>query len=182
MSTKKKEDPRTIRTKEMFKNAVFALLSEDSNISNLSVQKIATKAELNRTTFYLHYQDIDDFLTHITNDMINELTEKINQLIHATKLSKNQQLIQLYDYLYSHRLYLLSLFRRNQFEEQLFSLLRQLVETRRKNVEVDLPEDYVSVEIRTASLVGVIMWWLQNGAHYSSEYIANQIYLLHKSK
>ena len=63
MSTIKKEDPRTIRSREMFKNAVFSLLSEDYNISNLTVQKVAAEAGLNRTTFYLHYQDIQDLLT-----------------------------------------------------------------------------------------------------------------------
>lgn len=39
----KKEDPRTIRSREMFKNAVISLLSEDSTISNLTVQKVAAK-------------------------------------------------------------------------------------------------------------------------------------------
>jgi len=61
MSTSKKEDPRTLRSREMFKSAVYSLLQEESTISNLTVQKIANKAGLNRTTFYLHYQDIQDY-------------------------------------------------------------------------------------------------------------------------
>ena len=68
----------------------------------------------------------------------------------------------------------------NQFEEQLFLLLKQLVETRRENTKEDLPEDYVAVDIKTASLVGIIMWWIRNGLHFSSDYIANQIYLMYK--
>lgn len=51
MSTPKKEDPRTVRSREMFKNAVFSLLCENPSISSLTVQKVATKAGLNRTTF-----------------------------------------------------------------------------------------------------------------------------------
>ena len=61
MSIPKKEDPRTIRSREMFKNAVFSLLCEDPAILNLTVQKVAAKAGLNRTTFYLHYQGIQIF-------------------------------------------------------------------------------------------------------------------------
>ncbi|RJS59268.1 TetR/AcrR family transcriptional regulator [Bacillus sp. PK3_68] len=180
MSISKKEDPRVIRSKEMFKNAVFSLLSEDAAIPNLTVQKVAAKAGLNRTTFYLHYQDIQDLLTHITAEIVNELSDKIVALIHSKDLSEKQQLIQLLDYLYVHRNYLLTLFNINQFEEQLFSLLKQLVETRRENTEKNLPPEYVSVDIKTASLVGIIMWWIKKGLHFSSDYIANQIYLMYK--
>ncbi len=91
MSTIKREDPRTIRSRDMFKNAVFSLLSEDYDISNLTVQKVAAQAGLNRTTFYLHYQDIQDLLTQITNEILNGLSDKIVALIHAKDLSEKQQ-------------------------------------------------------------------------------------------
>ncbi|USK62532.1 TetR/AcrR family transcriptional regulator [Peribacillus asahii] len=182
MSTPKKEDPRTIRSREMFKNAVFSLLSEDSTMSNLTVQKIAAKAGLNRTTFYLHYQDIEDLLAQITNEILQELSDKMVDLIHAKDLPEKQKLTQVLDYLYIHRNYLLTLFKMNQFEEQLFLLLKQLVETRRQNTKKDLPADYVAVEIKTASVVGIIMWWIKNGLHFSSDYIANQIHLMYRGQ
>jgi len=180
MSTPKKEDPRTIRSKEMFKNAVFSLLRKDSVNSNLTVQKVASQAGLNRTTFYLHYQDIQDLLTQITDEILNELSDKIAGLIHAKDLSEKHQLIQLLDYLYIHRNYLPILFKMNQFEEQLFLLIKQLIETRRKNTKEELPADYVTIDIKTASLVGIIMWWIKQGLHFSSDYIADQIYLMYR--
>ncbi|OIK08662.1 hypothetical protein BIV60_25645 [Bacillus sp. MUM 116] len=182
MSTPKKEDPRTIRSREMFKEAVFSLLSEGSTIPTLTVQKVAAKAGLNRTTFYLHYQDIQDLLTQITNQILNELSDKIVALIHAKDLSEKQQVTQLLDYLYTHRNYLLLLFNMNEFEDQLFLLLKQLVGTRRKNTEKNLPDDYVAIDIKTASLVGIIMWWIKKGLHFSSDYIANQIYLMYRAE
>ena len=72
-------------------------------ISSLTVQKIATKAGLNRTTFYLHYQDIQDLLDQITSEILNEHSNKIVDLIHAKDLSEKQKLTQLLDYLYIHR-------------------------------------------------------------------------------
>ncbi|OCA85309.1 TetR/AcrR family transcriptional regulator [Pseudobacillus wudalianchiensis] len=180
MSTSKKEDPRTIRSREMFKEAVFSLLREDAALSNLTVQKVAARAGLNRTTFYLHYQDIQDLLTQITDAILKELSDKIVAFIHLEDLSEKQQLTQLLDYLYSNRDYLLTLFNINQFEEQLFLLLKQLVETRRKNSKANLPDDYVAIDIKTASLVGIIMWWIKKGLHFSSDYIANQIHLMYK--
>jgi AcrR family transcriptional regulator len=180
MSISKKEDPRTIRTKEMLRNAVLSLLSEGASVSTLSVQKVAAQAGLNRTTFYLHYQDIQDLLTHITKDIVNEISNKIEALLHATELSEKQQLTQLLDYLYIHRGYLLTLLSISQFEEQLYLLLEQLIKMRRENTERDIPAEYVSMEIRTASLVGIIMWWIRKGLHYSSDYISEQIYLMYR--
>ncbi|WP_066060198.1 TetR/AcrR family transcriptional regulator [Robertmurraya korlensis] len=176
----KKEDPRTIRSKEMFRNAVLSLLCEDPSVSNLNVQKVAAKAGLNRTTFYLHYQDIQDLLTQITKEIINQLSDKMVALKHAEDLSEKQQLTHLLDYLYIHRNYLLTLLSINQFEEQLFLLIEELIKTRRANIEKDLPADYVAIEIKTASLVGIIMWWMRKGLHYSSEYISDQIYLMYR--
>lgn len=181
MSISKKEDPRTTRTRELFKSAVFSLLGKDPILSNLTVRKVASEAGLNRTTFYLHYQDIQDLLTQITDEILHELSDKTCDLIHAKDLSEKQKLTQLLDYLYIHRTYLLTLFKIDQFEEQLFLLLKQLIETRRKNTEENLPDDYVAVDIKTASLVGIIMWWIKNGLHFSSNYITKQIYLMYKS-
>ncbi|WP_212936944.1 TetR/AcrR family transcriptional regulator, partial [Bacillus hominis] len=110
MSTPKKEDPRTVRSREMFKNAVISLLCENSSISSLTIQKVATKAGLNRTTFYLHYQDIQDLIDQITDEILNELSNKIVDLMHAKDLSEKQKLTQLLDYIYIHRNYLFILF------------------------------------------------------------------------
>ncbi|MCE4050963.1 TetR/AcrR family transcriptional regulator [Bacillus sp. Au-Bac7] len=180
MTIYKKEDPRSIRSKEMIKNAVFELLAENHSVTDLTIKKITTKANLNRTTFYLHYQDIQDLLAQIADELLNSLSEKITALTHTKDLSEKQKLTQMLDNLYAHRIYLLRLFSMDDFEEQLFGMLKHLVETRRDNSHTDLPEDYVTVEIKTASLVGIIMWWIRNGLQYSSEYIAKQISLLYR--
>lgn len=71
-----KIDPRTIRTKEMLKRAVFELLEEGVMLSQLSVQKVTKQATLNRTTFYLHYEDINHLMDDLTKEIFNEVTEK----------------------------------------------------------------------------------------------------------
>jgi len=41
----------------------------------------------------------------------------------------------------------------------LFILVEQLIKARRENSVEDIPAENVSIEIKTASLVGIIMWW-----------------------
>lgn len=177
----KKEDPRAIRTQEMLKNAVLSLLNEGLSIKQLSVQKVTQKALLNRTTFYLHYQDIDSLIAQITQDILQELTDKIEALFQVQGIDEKKRLIQLLDYLYTQRHHLLILFQLEQFEKHLFNLIKKLIEIRRMNSDKTTSKIRVDIEIKTASLVGVIMWWLKNGLHLSSDYIADQIHLMYKS-
>jgi len=176
-----KVDPRALRTKEMLKNAVLTLLEDDTPINQLSVQRVTKQASLNRTTFYLHYQDIDELIGQLTNDILRELSDKIEALIQVKDIDTKKRLIQLLDYLYTQRHHLLLLFQIEQFETHLFNLVKKLIETRRINNIKITSKVFIDLEIRTASLVGVIMWWLKNGLHLSSDYIADQIHLMYRS-
>ena len=39
---------------------------------------------------------------------------------------------------------------------------------------------YSIMDILASSILGIIMWWLKDGIHFSSEYIANQINELYR--
>ncbi|MGE7666677.1 TetR-like C-terminal domain-containing protein [Ureibacillus composti] len=178
----RKEDPRAVRTQEMLKNAALTLLYEGLSIKQLTVKNVTQKALLNRTTFYLHYQDIDGLVAQLMQDIIHELTEKIDVLIQVQEdYSEKRQLLDLLDYLYSQRHHLLLLFQLEHFEKHLFDLMKKLIEVRRLNSKTITSKMNVDIEVKTASLVGVIMWWLKNGLHLSSDYIADQINLMYRS-
>lgn len=70
--TTMKEDRRIKRTKKMLKDSLASLLME-KDINLITVKEIVDLADLNRSTFYLHYRDIYDMLTQIENDMIEEI-------------------------------------------------------------------------------------------------------------
>lgn len=67
-----KEDRRIKRTKKMLKDSLASLLME-KDINLITVKELVDLADLNRSTFYLHYRDIYDMLTQIENDMIEEI-------------------------------------------------------------------------------------------------------------
>ena len=70
--TAMKEDRRIKRTKKMLKDSLASLLME-KDINLITVKEIVDLADLNRSTFYLHYRDIYDMLTQIENDMVEEI-------------------------------------------------------------------------------------------------------------
>jgi AcrR family transcriptional regulator len=50
-------DPRVKRTRQLLLQAFISLLEERQNIHSISVQDITERAEVNRATFYAHFED-----------------------------------------------------------------------------------------------------------------------------
>lgn len=177
----KKEDPRAIRTKEMLKEAVLTLLQEGTPLNKLTVLKVSQRARLNRTTFYLHYEDMQQLVQHLTDEIMGELTNKMASLMHVKGMSQEKKLIQLLDYLYALRHQILVLIQSEHLEAKLFALMHELILTRREISGRVSPKSLIASDIKAASLVGIIMWWLRSGMHYSAEYVAIQIHAMYRS-
>jgi AcrR family transcriptional regulator len=182
MTVHKKVDPRAVRSKKMLKNAVFSLLADNVEISQLTVQKIANRAELNRATFYLHYEDINDLLRQIVHEIFDELSMKVEPLLQMKSNNEQEQLVTFLNYFYEYRKVFAVLIEHKGFKEHLTNLLKNTVEKRRNVRNIDSTKEVVSLDIIAASLLGIIMWWIKDGSQYSAEYIAGQITLMYKRK
>lgn len=75
-------DPRVKRTKKMFKDALKELMMVHEDYMDITVKELCEKAGLNRRTFYLHYETIDDVLVDIQEDFTIEFYEKTKQYDH----------------------------------------------------------------------------------------------------
>jgi Transcriptional regulator len=72
-------DRRAIRTKKMIRNALSELI-EEKGFSNISITDLTARADINRGTFYLHYNDKYDLLEQVENEVIQEIHD------HATSV------------------------------------------------------------------------------------------------
>ncbi len=179
MTTHKKQDPRAIRSKRVFKEAVVDILTENPDISKLTVQKIAKRAELNRATFYLHFIDINDLLKQVVYDIFDDLSLKISPTLQIDDLNNQEQLITLLDYFYKHRKILAVLFEHPGFKRKFHMMLTDLIVIKRES-DGTSSKSTLSMDILASSVLGIIMWWLKDGIQFSSEYIANQIIELYR--
>jgi AcrR family transcriptional regulator len=66
-----KENQRVRLTKRLFQDSILELM-KNKNINKITVKELCEKADLNRTTFYLHYGIPEDVLTEIENDFIEK--------------------------------------------------------------------------------------------------------------
>lgn len=180
MPEHKRVDPRALRSKKMLKDAVFSLLADNVEISQLTVQKIANRAELNRATFYLHYDDMNDLLRQIVHELFDDLSKKVEPLLQVRSRNEQEQLATFLSYLYEYRKAFAVLVEHPGFKNHLSDLLKKTIEKRREARNLNSAKGVASVNIVSSSLLGVIMWWIKDGTEYSAEYIADQITLMYK--
>ena len=72
-------DLRTIKTRKAIKEAFIDLLS-DTDINKITVTTISERAMINRKTFYLHYETIEDLISEFLNEIADEFIEESDKL------------------------------------------------------------------------------------------------------
>ncbi len=75
LSTETKLDPRVKRTRQLLQKAMEELLRE-KGFSDISVQDITARAEVNRATFYAHFKDKYDLLDAIVREMFQNMLKR----------------------------------------------------------------------------------------------------------
>ena len=76
MREKREVDRRIQRTRNMLSEALFALIVE-KGYDDITVQDITERANVGRTTFYLHYKDKEALLAESLKQLVNELMQDV---------------------------------------------------------------------------------------------------------
>ena len=64
----KKVDRRVIKTRRQLKKGLAALMKEKS-VNQITVKELVEEVDINRSTFYLHFKDIQDLLREIEENI-----------------------------------------------------------------------------------------------------------------
>nr|MDH3154144.1 TetR/AcrR family transcriptional regulator [Bacillus licheniformis] len=80
--TEQKKDRRVKRTKKMIRDALSELMKNKA-FEEISVTDITKKADINRGTFYLHYEDKYDLLDQSEEEIIQEINKIAKRSIHS---------------------------------------------------------------------------------------------------
>ena len=81
MKRESQNDLRYIKTESLIQNTFKAILLE-MDYSQITIRKLVERAQINRKTFYLHYQNLDDLLVNqqisILSNFFKTLPDKWN--------------------------------------------------------------------------------------------------------
>lgn len=76
-------DKRTVKTEKIIKDAFFKFLKTKS-AEKITVTEICREADINRSTFYDHYEDMPNFIKSIEDDVVTQCLQILN-LYHYDK-------------------------------------------------------------------------------------------------
>ena len=77
-----KDNRSTRRTRSAIREALTEMLAVKP-VGKITVQELIDKANICRTTFYAHYEDIYDLLSEVENDILSEIREGLEELQQA---------------------------------------------------------------------------------------------------
>ena len=72
------QDIRVQKTKKAIQDALFSLLNEKP-INKITIKELADTANVNRKTFYAHYNSIEGIVNEIEDELIVNLREFLQQ-------------------------------------------------------------------------------------------------------
>jgi AcrR family transcriptional regulator len=182
MEEKRKEDRRITRTKTALNQALAELVKE-KGYESVTIEDITTRANLGRTTFYLHYQDKEDLLLErleerlsvLANDIIKHplkfwFSEKNNTLIKSIfeTFKENSDVFRLISHEQSNKMY-------ERFQNMTTRVIKKLVDespwAQKKARNLAVPLDFVIIYF-TGAIWSSILWWIQNDFAQSTDEVA----------
>ena len=81
-----KNDRRVTYTKKVLKESLLQLIREKP-IAKISVKEICARAEINRATFYAHFNDVFDMLAQIENELYETIRGSLDKGWRSGRLS-----------------------------------------------------------------------------------------------
>ncbi len=169
----KVNDLRVIKTKQALHNALMTLLSEKP-LENISIAEICRVANINRGTFYLHYEQkeglFEEYFQEIMEDLYNSYEEPYRAV---TTLDKNQldpNTIRIFHHIERFKMFYRIVFSKNvpltyyyMLFDGIYSLLKRDITAQHK-LHDEIAIDYYSAYQANAIIGLIIQWYRQDFA------------------
>jgi len=170
-------DSRIIRTKEAIRQALMELI-EEKGFEAITVKDITTRADINRGTFYVHYENKHDLMEECQNEIMQGMSQIAKQKLQNvvlknsdnSKPNKPSPAVTIFEYLDENRVMMRALLGPKgdvSFQTALRDFLWETLfddkeHTFFKKENLLVPEEYLASYIAFAH-IGVIQQWLENG-------------------
>lgn len=160
-------------------NAMLELLKK-RKFNEISVKDICLEANINRTSFYNHYRDINDLMIK----MEESLTNNFKQVFDYSNKHSKQSLIDFFKFIQSNKSFYIA-FINNNYD---FALSKRLVyayiENNYSNNDDSLSsnEELIFHELFfDAGILAISKYWIKNGMRESVNQIVDLIYKEYES-
>jgi AcrR family transcriptional regulator len=184
MADSAKIDKRIIRTQKRITEAFFEIL-EEKGFRRMTVQDITARANVNRATFYDHYEDkIDLFNTIIDHTFQQKLDSKIPSVAEFNLSNLRVLILAVFEYLGQ----LNDIYDKTEDDNELSIetriqpkveevILDWLSKTRSTQMKWSMMPE-ITASVLSWAIFGAGLMWSNDRASYTAEYVADNTLLL----
>ncbi len=173
-------DRRVKRTKTLLETALVELMLE-KNGSQISVKELTQRADVNRSTFYLHYLDIYDMMEQIEEEFVSKVEASFHDYFDPLPVSSPLDLfLQICEWLEENKDYYIKLLRGTAAPEILEKLRVRLTEQFLHTLEtIFLDQDSLDLRARinfiVSGTIGVLRMWVTEASESALPALAETI-------
>ncbi|MFD2443842.1 TetR-like C-terminal domain-containing protein [Bacillus sp. CGMCC 1.16607] len=175
-------DRRIVKSKMAMRDAMISLMHE-KDIREISISNIVRLADLNRGTFYKHYQYTEDILNEIIDEVMTDLIEsfrepyKNKEVLEVNKL--NTSVIKIFDHVIKYSKFYSLIVQTNTLAGFQHKFCHVLIELALHDLNDSLPDPKINRELHASyqayAILGLMIEWINGGFKYSSSYMAEQL-------
>ncbi len=178
-----KNNQRTRLSKMLFKNALMDLLKEKGSINKVSVRELCDRAELNRSTFYAHYQEPNDLLIEIETELLDATEEHLKKIGAENEIGAHKYILSFLQYIRQNDKPFRALLIDSTDPEFRSRFMQQSIIQFVENLRIVLPkelEQYIFSYILNGS-TGIIIQWIRSDYAVNENEIVNLLFSINQS-
>jgi len=179
-------------TRKLLKDAFIDLILENNDAESVTISEITNRADFNRGTFYIHYQDKIDILEDLYQDAIEGVYKSMMtpyRGIDKVNLDKTIPSIKLlFEHINKHKKLFKALDRIENYPDLYHRLEKCLLnifteKIRLERDTVTLEEEYeILINFEMHGTIGVIKYWIRTDFAHSVDFMIEQVISLKKHK
>lgn len=183
-----KKDLRVIKTKKNLQTALLTLLKEKP-LEKVSIAELCREANVNRGTFYLHFQDVPELFEMYFEEITIDLKKAYYEPLHLTNNHISHlepHMVRIFHHVRTFDTFYSIVFNRKaplMYYYNLFDIIRDhLKHSIEENTEDTtlLHSDYTA-SYQANAILGMVIEWVSRGFQETPEYLSEQLLRMNKN-
>ncbi|MBO0999262.1 TetR/AcrR family transcriptional regulator C-terminal domain-containing protein [Bacillus sp. SD075] len=175
-------DRRIRKSKMALKEALLSLM-QNKDFREISITDIVELADLNRGTFYKHYQYKEELLEEVMEDVISDLIisyrEPYKNVETFTIKELTASVIKIFEHVANYANIYPLILKSNAWPTLLERICNELKKLPLEDLEDYHPNPKINTELASSyqayAILGMIIEWVNTGFKYSADYMAEQL-------
>ncbi|WP_342614413.1 TetR/AcrR family transcriptional regulator [Peribacillus frigoritolerans] len=175
-------DRRIRKSKLALKDSLISLM-QNKDFREISITDIVERADLNRGTFYKHYQYKEELLEEVMEDVIADLIisyrEPYKNVETFTINELTASVVKIFEHVANYANIYTLILKSNAWPTLLERICDELKKLPLEDLEDYRPNPKINIELASSyqayAILGMIIEWVNTGFKYSADYMAEQL-------